>query len=80
MNEEIKTLMNIVIEAYNNTEHCIKNPYYYSLNICYNSKSVDAGVDKNMERYIKEHTPKDIYDQYDWHKSSDGARMYISLK
>jgi len=80
MNEKIKVLMDIIVEAYNNTEHCVKNPYFYSLSTCYNSIAVDAGVDKNMEKYIKEHTPQDIYNQYYWHKSSDGGRMYISVK
>ena len=80
MNEKIKTLIDIITEAYNNTEHCINNPYYYGFNICYNSKYVDAGVDVNMENYIKSHTSQDIYNQYYWHKPSDGGRMFISIK
>lgn len=71
--------MDIIIEAYDNTEHCVSNPYYYSFNIKYNSKYVDAGVDANMEKYIKEHTSQDIYNQYDWHRYSDGGRMIISI-
>lgn len=80
MNEKITTLMNIIIEAYNNTEHNVSNPYFYSLNIRYNTNSVDAGIDTNMEKYIKEHTETDIYNQYDWTKSSDGGRTYITIK
>ena len=80
MNEKIKTLLDIITEAYNNTEHCVNNPYYYSFNMCYNSIRVDAGVDVNMENYIKLHTSQDVYNQYDWHKSSDGSRMFISIK
>ena len=48
--------------------------------MCYNSIHVDAGVDVNMENYIKLHTSQDVYNQYDWHKSSDGSRMFISIK
>ena len=79
MNEKIKTLIDIIMEAYNNTHHCVNNPYYYSFTMRYDGNGIDAGVDEIMEIYIKRNTPQDIYNQYDWYKS-DGGRMFISIK
>ena len=80
MNEKNKKLMDIILEAYNNTYHSVDNSYYYSFTIGYNLKYIDAGIDANMEKYIKDHVSQDIYDQYDWHRSSNGGRMIISIK
>lgn len=78
MHPKLRQLIDIITNAYENTEHCEKNSFFYHIDMQYNENKLHAGIDANMEKYIKDNTPKDIYEQYHWFRS-DSGRTYVSV-
>ena len=66
-------------EAYKFTKHQSTNPCRYSCNYGYDSNILDAGMDDNMYEFIKSTMPEE-FEQYNWVKSTDGTRYYITVK